>query len=180
VVVVTDPTVLEELGPVWRRSWCDYSASTPSDVPPGSPWADYVQRQVPAATELAGRLESIPALAIFCHYPALIGRPDAGLDRPSVTGGASLYPAVQNFLLACRAHGLGAVLTTTLTLAEHDVREVLRLPENVAVHAAVPFGYPDGVSHGPLRRRPVADLLYANRWKEPWFVEGSSEQGGEQ
>lgn len=174
VILVTDQDVLDELGPLWRSSWYEFSASTPSDVPPGSPVEDYVIRQVPAATTLAERIERTPAIAIFCHYPKLIGRPDAHLDRPSVTGGASLYPAVQNFLLACRAHGLGAVLTTTLTLVEADLHRVLGIPDDVGVHAAVPFGYPDRATHGPVRRRPTTELAFANRWKQSWPPDAGS------
>ena len=56
---------------------------------------------------------------------------DAALPRPSVVGGASLYPAVQNLLLACRAEGLGCVLTTLLCVAEEQIRPLLRHPRAV-------------------------------------------------
>jgi nitroreductase len=165
VVIVTGATQKVALGPIWRSSWSRYLSGL--DLGDHEATADLKDRQLAAASAMADAIEQVPAIAIFCHYPELIGFTDADLDRPSVVGGASLYPAVQNFLLACRAHGLGAVLTTTLCIAESEVAELLGLPDNVGVHAAVPFGYPDGVAHGPLKRRPIERLAYTDRWGEP-------------
>jgi nitroreductase len=60
---------------------------------------------------------------------------------PSVVGGASLYPAVQNLLLACRAEGLGCVLTTLLCQAEAKIGPLLELPEPWGTAAFVPIGF---------------------------------------
>jgi nitroreductase len=81
-----------------------------------------------------------------------------------VVGGASIYPAVENALLACRAEGLGCVLTTLLCEVEPDVRALLAIPEPWATAAAVPIGYPVGKGHGPITRRPVAKLAFSDRW----------------
>jgi len=72
-------------------------------------------------------------------------------------------------LLACRAEGLGCVLTTLLCLAEAEIRALLALPEPWATCAFVPIGYPTGKGHGPVSRRPVAEMAYLDRWGEPLF-----------
>ena len=66
----------------------------------------------------------------------------------------SIYPAVQNVLLACRALGLGASLTTITTLFEAEMHDILGLPDFVTTYALTPIGYPQG-RFGPVRRRPV-------------------------
>jgi nitroreductase len=91
---------------------------------------------------------------------------DAKLARPSVVGGASVYPAVQNLLLACRAEGLGCVLTTLLCQVEPEVRELLAIPDPWYTAAAVPIGYPLGKGHGPLSRKPVAKMVFGDQWGE--------------
>ena len=89
---------------------------------------------------------------------------DAKQNRPSVVGGGSVYPSVENFLIACRAEGLGCVLTTLLCEVEPQVKELLAIPEGWGTAAAIPVGYPVGRGHGPLIRRPVRDLAYLDSW----------------
>jgi nitroreductase len=81
--------------------------------------------------------------------------------------GASIYPAVQNILLACRALGLGTVITTNHILYEDDVRAILSLPQDVFTFAMMPVGFPLD-RYGPLSRRPVSEVAFADRWGERW------------
>jgi len=81
--------------------------------------------------------------------------------------GASIYPAVQNIILACRAFGLGTLITTNHIRCEDEVRAVLDLPDDVSTYALMPIGYPQG-SFGPLARRPVAEVTHADRWGVAW------------
>jgi nitroreductase len=92
---------------------------------------------------------------------------DAKLGRLSVVGGASVYPSVQNFLLACRAEGLGCVLTTLLCEVEPQVRALLAIPEPWATACAIPVGWPLARGHGPLSRRPVTKMAFADRFGNP-------------
>ena len=103
---------------------------------------------------LAEHFAEAPVVAVFCFNPKNMAITDAKLDRISVVGGASIYPAVENLLLACRAEGLGCVLTTLLCEREPEVREILAIPEPWATAAAVPIGYPRLRGHGPISRRP--------------------------
>ena len=87
---------------------------------------------------------------VFCFNPKNMAITDAKLDRPSVVGGASIYPAVENLLLACRAEGLGCVLTTLLCMSEPEVRELFEIPQPWATAAAIPIGYPLARGHGKV------------------------------
>ena len=85
---------------------------------------------------------------------------------PHPTEGASVYPACQNLLLAARALGYGGVMTTWHSFVEADLRTLLGIPDDVALCATIPLGRPAG-GHGPVRRRPVAELVYDDGWEEP-------------
>ena len=89
---------------------------------------------------------------------------DSDQDRVSVVGGGSIYPAVQNALLACRAEGLGCVLTTLLCEFEPEVREILEIPEPWGTAAAIPIGYSVGKGHGPIKRKPIEKLAFRDTW----------------
>ncbi|MDA8343370.1 MAG: nitroreductase family protein [Actinomycetota bacterium] len=86
--------------------------------------------------------------------------------------GASIYPACQNLLLAARALGLGGVLTQLHTFVEDELRAVLAIPESVGIHATITLGEPAG-RHGPVRRRPLGELVFEDGWGEPapWAVD---------
>ena len=92
---------------------------------------------------------------------------DVDLDRTSVVGGASVYPSVQNCLLACRAEGLGCTLTTLLCYRETEVKQLLEIPEDWYTCAAVPIGYPARGGHGSITRRPLEAMVYVDAWKQP-------------
>jgi nitroreductase len=100
--------------------------------------------------------------------PAAVRERQEKLARPSVVGGASIYPAVQNALLACRAEGLGCTLTTLLCAEEPAVKAALGIPAEWYTAAHVPIGWPASKGHGPLRRRAVADLAYLDGWGKPF------------
>ena len=85
----------------------------------------------------------------------------------SRTAGSSIYPAVQNMLLVARALRLGATLTTLYLSFEKEVEAALGLPADVHSYALLPIGYPMG-RFGPVRRVPVADIVYEDRWGQPY------------
>jgi nitroreductase len=95
----------------------------------------------------------VPVLVVFCS--------EAG------GGGPSIFPAVQNFLLAAQTLGLGSVLTTLRKAREPEVRSLLVVPDDVELHAILPIGWPDR-KYGRNRRRPVEELTYRDRYGEPW------------
>ena len=81
--------------------------------------------------------------------------------------GASIYPAVQNIILACRALGLGTVLTTNHMLLEDEMKQVLGLPPDVMTFGLMPIGYPVG-KYGPVVRKPIADVAFRDRFPQRW------------
>lgn len=74
-----------------------------------------------------------------------------------------MFPAVQNILLACRALGLGATLTTLHLNFEQEAEAAMGLPTEVHSYAILPIGYPMG-KFGPVRRAPLENVVYADRW----------------
>ena len=83
--------------------------------------------------------------------------------------GASVYPACQNLLLAARALGWGGALTMWHLAVEEELRTLLGIPDTVAVSACITLGRPAG-GHGPVRRRPLADVVFDDAWGvgAPW------------
>ena len=74
-----------------------------------------------------------------------------------------MYPACQNLLLAARARGLGGVMTMWHDAVEDELRRILDIPDGVVISATIPIGHPEG-GHGPVRRRPLAELVYEDGW----------------
>jgi nitroreductase len=170
IVVVRDRAKLERLGALYAAAWADYSAGHMEQLA-GAPEAVRAKnaRMLEAGDHLAAHFGELPALLVFCFNPKNMAITDAKLDRISVVGGASVYTAVQNALLACRAEGLGCVLTTLLCAEEPSVRALLEIPEPWGTAAAVPIGYPVRGGHGPISRRPVDKLAFLDRWSQPLF-----------
>lgn len=106
--------------------------------------------------------EEVPVLIVVCSEYAF-GEGEAAMAAL----GASIYPAVQNLLLAAEAAGLGTVLTTRWKAREAQLRPILGLPDNMAVHAIIPMGWPDR-RYGKNRRRPVEEVTYRERFGQPW------------
>jgi nitroreductase len=106
--------------------------------------------------------QDVPVLVVVCSEYAF-GTTESGIAAL----GASIYPAVQNLLLAVQAAGLGAVLTTRWKAREAELRPILGLPDTMAVHAIVPMGWPDR-RYGRNHRRPVAEVTSRERLGEPW------------
>ena len=125
-------------------------------------------RTMRAAWHLAAHLHEAPVLLLVCgerDWPFAVEAKDRrGLAPPSY---GSTFPAVQNILLACRALGLGATLTTLHQMFEADLHERLGIPNAYGVVAMIPIGYPVG-RFGPVRRRPVREVTHLDRWANPW------------
>ncbi len=92
--------------------------------------------------------------------------------EPTPSEGASVYPACQNVLLAARALGYGGVLTGMHFFVEDELRALLGIPPEVFVAATITLGRPAG-GHGPVRRRPLGELVFGDTWGEApaWAVD---------
>lgn len=169
VIVLRDPEKKRVLRDLYRESWRAYTRARSGEYEllPGER-RDRVARTLASADHLADHFHEAPVICVFCFDPNGLAITDAALERPSVVGGGSLYPAVQNLLLACRAEGLGCVLTTLLVAHESEVRKLLEIPEPWCSYAFVPIGYPVGAGHGPLGRRPVERAVYLDRFGQSY------------
>ncbi|HEY1636006.1 MAG TPA: nitroreductase family protein [Acidimicrobiales bacterium] len=149
-LIVTDENKRRRLGDIYRACWKRARVSYQSAVDSGDEDAA-ATRLLRSADHLGEHMGQAPAIVIPCAR----GHADA-----------SVWPAVQNLLLAARALGLGTTLTTVHRLREADVKEVLDVPEAFTPFAMIPVGYPLGKwSEAP--RRPTTDIAYWNAWKQP-------------
>ena len=110
----------------------------------------------PAASADRQPLSAAPVLIVACVNAPASGQ--AGFQT-----GASIYPSVQNLMLAARALGLGTVLTTLHRRRKERVHEILGIPDHIESAAIVPLGWPDR-SYGPNRRPPVEQFIMHDRW----------------
>ena len=110
------------------------------------------RRNMKAALHLAENLHEVP-VHLFV----------AGWMRRGVEQTQGLFPCVQNILLACRAVGLGASLTTLHTAFRGEVDEWLGLPEKIRTCALLPIGWPRG-RYGTPPRVSVDEKLFYERF----------------
>jgi nitroreductase len=146
-LVVRDPEVKKQLQEIYQRCW--NKGRKPYEAEPGK----VAPNVLSSADHLAANLHLAPVVILAC---ADTGSSDRRHD-------ASVYPSVQNLLLAARGLGLGATLTTAHLFEEDAVKEVLGIPEHVTTYALVPVGYPIG-KWGEAKRRPLDEVSYHDRW----------------
>lgn len=164
VVVVQDQQRRTALKDLYLVPWRAYSDTARALAGTAESHAVYDR-----ADRFAERLDQAPVhLLVFVRLDAL-AITDAELSRQSIVGGGSIYPFVQNLLLACREEGLGASLTTVMCQEEPRVLEMLGAPEGLALAAFVAVGYPpQGLAAKPLKRRPVQEFAFAESFAEPF------------
>jgi nitroreductase len=148
-VVIRDADIKRRLGQWYLAAWEAATADMEALTQPYRHGA-----------ELAQQMASVPVLILAC-----IDHGDAGPRLGPVTRGASIYPAVQNLLLAACALGLGTVLTTLHTQYESEIKALLHIPDTVETAALIPVGYPaEGVRFGRARRRPLSEVVFHDTW----------------
>ena len=120
---------------------------------------DPQSRLLRAVRYLVNHLAEAPAIILPCVEDAY---PDADVPNP-VFMWSTIYPATQNLLLAARALGLGAAMTTFHIIDEPRIKEHFGIPQHVHIAATIPVGYPLG-RFGPLSRKPVDEVMHWGRW----------------
>jgi nitroreductase len=124
-------------------------------------------RMIQRADGYAQRMDEVPVhLLVFVRLDDLVVT-DSELPRKSIVGGASIYPFVQNLLLALRGEQLGAALTTLLVPAEAEVKQLLQMPDDVALAAHIGAGHRADPWPKRLARKPVEEFAFAERYGEP-------------
>jgi nitroreductase len=151
-VVATDVDVKRELGRLYKESWDQGGISRLTrDADPS------IARVYTSAQYLAEHMGEAPVLIVACI--------ETGGRETSLTTGSSIYPAVQNLMLAARGLGLGTVITTIHKGREAEVKALLEIPEGIETAALIPMGYPEeGTRFGPTKRTPVDEIAHRDRW----------------
>lgn len=156
----------------YAEEWAHYTKGHRKALPTMPEAArDSTEKMLRAGDYLARHLAEAPAILVFCFNPDNMAITDSHLNRPSVVGGGSVYTAVQNVMLACRAEGLGCVLTTLLCYKEAEIKHLLGVPDPWGTCAHVPVGYPLLKGHGPISRRPISKLAFRDQFNVPWQVD---------
>jgi nitroreductase len=158
-LVVKDPEVKKKVQVYYKRLYDEtvgprYANSPP---PPGTTPEAY-KRQGAANQYLTDHYHEAPVWIVACLE---------GGENPGRTAGSSIYPAVQNMLLATRALGLGTTLTTRHTGFGKECDAIFGLPPGVQSYAILPVGYPMG-KFGPVGRGPLKDFVYGDQWGKPY------------
>jgi nitroreductase len=161
-VIVRGEQVKRRLGELYAERWALYT---------GRPLASIASAMREGAQGRAQDLDAFalgfgrhPAIVVACaHLPSLYPA-DAELGRLSIVGGASVYPIVQNFMLALRDQSVASALTTLLCAVEPEVRQLLCIPADYATACHIAVGYPARPFPRHLRRRPVEELAFLERF----------------
>ncbi len=169
VVVVQGPELRLALRDLYLPGWRAYMEHTGGAAVLADPEAfdRATVRRVQGANEYAERLHDVPVHLVVGVRLEDLAVTDAQLPRQSIVGGASVYPFVQNLLLALRADGLGAAMTTLLVPAEAEVKRLLEIPEEIALAAHIGVGYRLDPWPKQLARKPVGEFAFAERYGEP-------------
>ena len=185
-VVVTDRAQMARLAELWRVV-CRWYLATLATVAPEHMSAQRYERLKDALRYQSEHFHETPAVIVPCYDMGRWTRALSSRWRDFATAGrvlgarrsgtlmssmlalstrseaASVYPGVQNLLLAARAHGLGATLTTWHLALEPEFKAVLGIPRRVRTFAVIPIGWPLG-NMGPVKRTPASEVIHRDRW----------------
>jgi nitroreductase len=144
------------LGETFRAGWQTKETNDGYATGSGALDTSPKARMARAMAHYVEHIESTPVVVLACLVRY----------RPAI------YPACQNLLLAARTHGVGGVLTMWHQGCEVQLRTLLDIPDEAALSACITLGYPQG-AHGPVRRRPLGDVVFDDGWGQgaPWAVD---------
>ena len=151
-VVITDPELKRRIGEDVMKGMAPVFANRPEGLDASQ------TRMYDGAQHLAENFARVPAWILGCgrkSYPPQ--------DPQEVFMYASVYPAAQNLIVAARAMGIGTAFTTFHLMAEHTIRELIGIPEDVRLCVSIAAGYPER-QFKKVNRRPVKDVMHLNRW----------------
>jgi len=172
-IVVKDAEQRRKLGAVYKKA-----SAILVKLYEGAPRPTHMdqkkyERFMQAVVHLFEHMGDAPVLLLPCLKASMwtsAKLPDdikARMTGTARIAGSSIYPAVQNIILACRAFGLGTVLTTIHAFFEDEVKAILSLPDDVQTYALMPIGYPQG-HHYEVKRKPVTEVVCLDRFGQRW------------
>lgn len=147
-LLVTDPDLRATFAPLYHEAWWAKRHEA------GYQSADDLPDHFRSPMRLADEIGEAPALVFLCA---------------TVRGSAaasSIIPAVQNLLLAGRAHGVGGTITTLHPTVEDRVHDLFAIPAEAQIVYCIPLGYPKG-RFGPVSRKPLVEVSSLDRWDGP-------------
>ncbi len=163
-ILVRDRRVKAALGRLYRQSWSVYGGL--GKLMYGS--HERTRKIMDAVDWQVDHWEEVPVVVVACLRGVPLPMP--GVARSSRYG--SIYPGIQNFLLAARSEGLGAALTTLPVWSQWAARRALGIPWSTEPVAAIPVGWPRG-RYGPTTRRPVVRSVHVDRYgNRPFLADG--------
>lgn len=112
----------------------------------------------------ARHLADVPVMIVVCARWQDLTALDSNLGRTVLTPGSSIYPAVQNMMLAARSEGLGTVLTTLLVLSENEIKRLLNIPDELATAAVITLGSPEKPFPKKLKRKPLGEIAFLDSY----------------
>lgn len=173
VIIVRDPATKAAISELAKPAAKQYAAQVAAGE---SPWNTILPSKVDAATiestpvppTLIEPVRNAPVVLVVCVDLRVVASLDKELGRVGIASGASIYPFAWNILLAAKNEGLGGTITTMPIAQEPRLRNLLGIPEHVAVCAVMPMGRP-ARQLTRLRRKPVAEFATAERFDGPPF-----------
>jgi nitroreductase len=145
------------IGGAARAAWAEKRTRDGYDRGSGADTRSPKARMAASMQAYVDTFERVPVLVLGCLVR---------YREPVPTEGASVYPACQNLLLAARSLGFGGVMTTFHQPIEAELADIVGLPDGVTIAATIPLGRPAG-RHGPVRRRPLTELVFEDAWGQP-------------
>lgn len=164
-IVIRDPASKQAMQDLYLPIWNAYMEA----VNAGTQRVGGLPKIVADADHFANHMAEIPVLLLVCANLADVHPTDHELGRLSVVGGASIYPGVENLLLAARQAGLGAALTTLHCAVEPELKSLLNIPEHISTAAMVTLGWPERPFPTKLRRQPLEEMVFAEKYGDKLF-----------
>ncbi len=161
-IVITDPKVKRKLQRMYKLSFGAYAPIVRRQRH-GDEAMQKIFNTVEAQVE---HFDEVPVIVVACLRGSILRWMPPFMPFVPSSFYGSIYPAVQNFLLALRAIGLGASLTTLPLWSAVASRRILRLPFSTVACCVIPIGWPEG-HYGPTTRKPVTEVSHLNRYGNP-------------
>lgn len=164
-LVITDVELKRKVGEIYKRAWDRYEPAVLRSMPEprteeGRQTRD---RMLRSSRHLAANIGFAPGLVAFLMPNISMTLEDDQGSMDTGSAGGSVFPAIQNFMLAARALGIGTALTTVYRIYQDDLRQLLEIPDRYEVIALVPMGRPRG-KFGVAPRRPVEKVTHWDRF----------------
>jgi len=166
LVVVRDRAKKERLAELYMPWWKAYFDAAEGGTRNLGEYAS-ARKALMAANDFAEHLAEHPLIIVVCAKQDALHITDLEQDRPSVVGGASIYPFVQNLCIAFRVAGVATTITSLLVGSEPEVKELLEIPDGYLTACHVVAGYPAKGFPKKLTRSPVEETTFIDTFGSP-------------